>query len=79
MGGINASIQLQHLILSLGAYALPLKLLVPEVTQSYDGSTGPTHEYLKEAAAGFLDEFLWFADAIYERKLRGRRKEKPTM
>ncbi len=31
MGGINASTQLQHVILSLGAFALPTKLLVPEI------------------------------------------------
>ena len=79
MGGINASIQLQHLILSLGAYALPLKLLIPEVTESYDGSAGPAHANLREAAAGFLNEFLWFADAIYQKKQDGIRAEKPTI
>jgi len=68
MGGINASTQLQHVILSLGAYALPLKLLVPEIQLSFNESLEPVNKYLNKSANKFLDEFLWFGNAIYQKK-----------
>jgi azobenzene reductase len=68
MGGINASSQLQQVILSLGAYALPLKLLVPEIQLAFAESLEPTSPSLVSSANKFVDEFLWFADAIYQKK-----------
>jgi len=68
MGGINASSQLQHVILSLGAFALPTKLLVPEVQNVFDDSFQPVNEGLIKSADKFLDEYLWFADAVYQKK-----------
>jgi azobenzene reductase len=68
MGGINASTQLQHVILSLGAYPLPLKLLIPEVHHVFDGSFQPFSENIVKSTTKFLDEYLWFADAIYQKK-----------
>jgi len=68
MGGINASTQLQHVILSLGAYPLPLKFLVPEVQTAFDESLNPVEESLAQAAEKFIGEFLWFAQAIAAKK-----------
>jgi NAD(P)H-dependent FMN reductase len=68
MGGINASVQLQHVILSLGAYPLPVKLLVPQVQDAFDDSFAPVRESVTQAADHFLDEFLWFADALCAKK-----------
>ena len=70
MGGINASSQLQHVILSLGAYALPLKLLVPEIHQAFDDTNSPVHESVTGNTEKFLNEFLWYTDAIYQKKAR---------
>ena len=68
LGGINASTHLQHVILSLGAYPLPLKLLVPEVHNAFPRLSDTVDPNLIAAANKFLDEFLWFADAIYMKK-----------
>jgi azobenzene reductase len=68
MGGINASTQLQHVILSLGGYPLPLKLLVPEVQTAFDTGLLPTRDGIAKSAIKFLDEFTWFAEAITEKK-----------
>ncbi len=68
MGGINASSQLQHVVLSLGAYPVPLKLLVPGIDNAFDESNKPRNEQLKKSVNKFLNEFLWFADAIYRKK-----------
>lgn len=63
-GGLNASVQLQHVILSMGAFALPQKLIVPDVPHAFDGEMNPTGELLGKQAQKFLDEFTWLADAV---------------
>lgn len=68
MGGINASTQLQHVILSLGAYPLPLKFLVPHIQTAFDTSLIPLSDSISSSADKFLDEFLWFAEAIAAKK-----------
>ena len=68
MGGINASTQLQHVILSVGAYPLPLKFLVPEIQNTFDDSFKPLNGAIALAAENFLEEFLWFAEAIADKK-----------
>lgn len=68
MGGINASSQLQHVILSLGAYPVPLKLLVPEIDGALNEEYEPQNERLRKSAQKFLDEFLWFTEAVNEKK-----------
>lgn len=73
-GGINASTHLQHIILSLGAYPMPLKLLVPEVHKAFDDSYNPQHENIIKSTDRFLDEFLWFADALHQKKKKERIK-----
>lgn len=72
MGGINASTQLQHVILSLGAYPLPLKLLIPEIHKAFDDTFTPMNESVAKSTDSFLTEFLWFAEAI----LRQREKDR---
>jgi len=64
MGGINASTQLQHIILSMGAYPVPYKLLVPQIQHAFDEQMQPVQPELVKSAERFLDEFLWFANAI---------------
>lgn len=70
MGGINASTQLQHVILSLGGFPLPLKLLIPEVQDAFNESFEPVRAGIDGRAHKFLDEFFWFADAVYRQKTR---------
>lgn len=69
MGGINASTQLQHVILSLGAYALPSKLLIPEIQHAFDDNMQPLREDVVKNTVRFLDEFMWFAHAITEYRM----------
>lgn len=68
MGGLSAVSQLQHVILSLGAYALPVKLLVPDVNTSFDDSYQLLNERTAKSALKFLDECFWLADAIHDKK-----------
>jgi NAD(P)H-dependent FMN reductase len=68
LGGINASIQLQQLILSMGCFPLPVKLLVPEVQLAVDEQFNAVHETLVKSTTKFLDEYTWFAQAITNAK-----------
>lgn len=70
MGGINASTQLQHVILSLGAYALPIKLLVPDVENTFDSTLNPIQEDFINNTNNFINEFLWLANAVTNAKKR---------
>ena len=68
MGGINASVQLQHVILSMGAYALPQKFIVSEIQNAFDPEFNPKQELLAKQGEKFIDEFVWFAQAIVNAK-----------
>ena len=70
LGGTSVANQLQQVILSLGGVALPAKLLVPEVQISFDEDAEPLNDMIVKRAEKFLDEFIWFADAIYQKKLK---------
>ena len=64
MGGINASTQMQHVVLSLGAYPLPTKLLIPEIQHAFNEQYDPLREDIIRNTDRFLNEFTWFANAI---------------
>lgn len=68
MGGINASNHLQHVILSMGAFPLPSKLLVPEIYGAFNERHDLVNEQTSKNARKFLDDFLWLAGAIADRK-----------
>ena len=69
MGGINASTQMQHVILSLGGYAVPTKLLIPEIQNAFDENFQPLREDIVKNTERFLNEFTWFVQAIVNAKL----------
>lgn len=70
MGGINASTQLQHVILSLGAFPLPLKLLVPEVHLAFNEHSEPHDERFIKSGEKFLKEFIWYANVINQKEFQ---------
>lgn len=71
-GGINASSQLQQLVLSLGAFPLPNKLLVSNVAHVFDPQEHSYQESFVEAADKFLKEYIWFAQAITAKRKESR-------
>lgn len=64
LGGINASTALQQLVLSIGAFAMPMKLIVPFVQQAFDEAGNIKEEALATSFEKFIDELLWFVTAI---------------
>ncbi len=67
-GGINASNLLQLLILAIGGYAMPTKLLVPELDKTLDENGIPQTETMSKNIAKFTEEMIWFTEAIAAQK-----------
>lgn len=63
-GGINASNLLQLLVLAIGAFPMPYKLLVPELDKSLSEDGTPQNEIMEKNLAKFVKEYLWFVEAI---------------
>jgi NAD(P)H-dependent FMN reductase len=67
-GGINASNLLQLLVLAIGAFPMPYKLLVPELQNALDEDGKPQNEIMQKNLDRFVSEYLWFAEAISNQK-----------
>jgi NAD(P)H-dependent FMN reductase len=78
-GGINASTHLQQIILGVGAYPMPLNLLVPRIHKAFDESNEPQNEKIVQSTENFLDEFLWFADALHQKKTKKEEYEEEVV
>ncbi len=66
--GVQASIQLQTLILHVFAYPMPTKLLVPFVNKAFDEAGKLIDETVDKGMTRFIDEYKWFAEAIVNQK-----------
>jgi azobenzene reductase len=67
-GGINASTEMQQLVLSLGAYPMPYKLLVPHVQHAFDEKGELKDDQLGKGMDKFVTEFVWLSEAILDKK-----------
>ena len=72
MGGINASTEMQHLVLSLGAYPMPYKLLVSNVQYAFDEKGELIDDQLAKSMDKFVAEFVWLVDAILDKKKKDK-------
>lgn len=67
-GGINASTEMQQLVLSMGGYPMPFKLLVPGVQFAFNEAGELTDEALSKGMDKFVSELTWLTEAIVQRK-----------
>lgn len=67
LDGIRAVMDLQKLILSLGAFPLPKYLTTPEVQNLFSSGVLVDEKYAKQAD-GFIGEFLWLTEAVKNQK-----------
>lgn len=68
MGGIRGAMQMQQLVLALMGYAMPQMLLVPQVQNKFDEEGIIMDEAYKPKVVGFLNEFLWLAEAVESKR-----------
>lgn len=69
-GGINCLAQLRLVALGMGAFPIPAALPVSRVQDAFDVEGNPTDASFEKRADSFIDEVLWFAEAIAVQKAK---------
>ena len=72
-GGISCLAQLQNVLIAMGAVPIPESLSVSHIRDSFKEDGTPNEPAYEKKAAVFLDEVLWFAEAVANRKAKDRK------
>jgi NAD(P)H-dependent FMN reductase len=75
-GGLTCLAQLRLVTLGMGAFPIPESLPVSRVRDSFKEDGTPNDPAYEKRAAGFLDELLWFTEAIVDRKAKERSNQR---
>jgi NAD(P)H-dependent FMN reductase len=67
-GGLTCLAQLRLVTLGLGAFPVPASLPISRVSETFEEDGTPTDPSYEQRAAAFLDEVIWFAEAIVAKK-----------
>lgn len=71
-GGLNCLAQLRLVTLGMGAFPIPAALPVSRVQESFDADGAPRDPSYDKRAQSFLNELLWFTEAVAAQKARDR-------
>lgn len=63
-GGVRAAMQLRMTLAELGMPSIPSLLPIPRIQQALDEAGAPQADWLPKSAGRFLDEFMWYAQAL---------------
>jgi NAD(P)H-dependent FMN reductase len=69
-GGLTCLAQLRLVIIGMGAFPIPENLAVSRVRDSFKDDGTPNDPVYEKRATAFLDELLWFTEAIVDRKAK---------
>ncbi len=69
-GGLTCLAQLRLVTIGMGAFPIPESLPVSRVRDSFKEDGTPNDPAYEKRAVVFLDEVLWFAEAIADRKAK---------
>jgi len=72
-GGILCLSSLRQIILHMGGVPIPASLLVANVQQAFDAEGNPTDGGFQQRTKAFLDELLWFTEAIANQNAKSER------
>jgi len=70
-GGVRAAMQLRMTLAELGMSSVPSLLPIPRIEQSIDAEGNALEPAIGRSANRFLDEFLWYAQALTEARSAG--------
>ena len=73
-GGLTCLAQLRLVTIGMGAFPIPENLAVSRVRDSFKEDGTPNDPVYEKRAAAFLDELLWFTEAIVDRKAKDAKK-----
>jgi NAD(P)H-dependent FMN reductase len=71
-GGLTCLAQLRLVAIGMGAFPIPENLAVSRVHDSFKEDGTPNDPVYDKRATAFLDELLWFTEAIADRKTKDR-------
>ena len=71
-GGLTCLAQLRLVAIGLGAFPIPENLAVSRVRDSFKEDGTPNDPVYDKRAAAFLDDLIWFTEAIADRKAKER-------
>ena len=71
-GGLTCLAQLRLVAIGMGAFPIPENLAISRVHDSFKDDGTPNDPAYEKRAAAFLDELLWFTEAIADRKAKDR-------
>ena len=69
-GGVRAAMQLRMTLAELGMPSVPSLLAIPRIAETIT-EDGVAAEVTVRSMSRFLDEFLWYADALAEARIGG--------
>jgi NAD(P)H-dependent FMN reductase len=69
-GGLNCLAQLRLVTLGMGAFPVPASLPISRVQDSFDEDGNPKDPAYEKRAKAFIDEVLWFTEAIATQKAK---------
>jgi NAD(P)H-dependent FMN reductase len=70
-GGVRAAIQLRSVVAELGMPAISSLLPFPKIASLFDEDLNPTQDWVEKSTAKFLDEFLWYTEALKNQRKKG--------
>jgi NAD(P)H-dependent FMN reductase len=69
-GGVNCLAQLRLVVLGMGAFPIPENFSVSRVQDSFKDDGTPNDPAYEKRSMEFLNEMLWFTEAIADRKAK---------
>ncbi len=70
-GGVRAAMQLRMTLAELGMPSIPSLLPIPNVGESFTPDGEPTDSRFRDRNARFFDEFIWYMEALKQRRESG--------
>ena len=70
-GGVRAAMQLRMTLAELGMSSVPSLMPVPRIAEAIDETGKATAPGLDASLARFLDEFIWYCEALQDRRGKG--------
>jgi NAD(P)H-dependent FMN reductase len=73
-GGLNCLAQLRLICLGMGGFPIPESLTIAKVQNLFDEQGLPTEPLLYSRTKDFLDEVLWFTEAVVNQKNKKKQR-----
>jgi NAD(P)H-dependent FMN reductase len=70
-GGVRAAMQLRAMLCELGMPSIPSLLPIPGISTALTSEGHPDAPWLDQAAKRFVDELVWYAEALRRQRTEG--------